>query len=164
MKTRLNVKLLVIVAVSAVALGGALYQLHAFQARRAATALLQLAKEAEKKGEHPKTLKYLHLYLKHVPSDTDALAAYGTTLAKVAGAPAVRTEAFFTLEKVIRRDPGRADVRRVLVELAMHPDLDRSADAEDHLRALLRAAPGDAKLEYQLAQSLEANRKYADAE
>ncbi len=163
MKTRLNVRLLVYLLLSTVVLGGGLYSLHAFQVQRNATALLRLAKEAEGKGELRKTAKYLRLYLMQVPSDRDVLATYALTLSSLAGTPDARVRAFFALGQAVGRNPARSDVRKRLVELAMHRDLERFTDAEEHLRTLLRSSPTDGELEHRLAQCRAVAGKFTEA-
>src|SRR6185369_15047992 len=63
--------------------------------------------------------------------------------------------------RAVRVQPGRKEVRRKLVELAM--ELERFGDARPHLAHLLESAPEDAWLELSLARCLEADREYSDA-
>src|SRR5262249_40175677 len=58
---------------------------------------------------------------------------------------------------------SRNDLRRQLVTLAMHRDLQRFTDAEDHLEILVNADPGNGELKYLVAQCLEANKEFAEA-
>src|SRR5262249_49457545 len=104
----------------------------------------------------------LSRYLKFAPEDTESLARMGLLLDKQAVKnPALRERAFFVLDQVLRREPGRSDVRRTAVRLAM--TLKRYGDAKAHLVFLMAEAPADGEL-FHLLGSCEAGAgKYADA-
>jgi tetratricopeptide (TPR) repeat protein len=164
MKTKVNVRFLAILFAVVAVLGGGLYALHGFQVRRNAAALLQLAREAEGRGDLRRAVKYLELYLAHAPDDNDARASLGLHLARLAGRPEERRRALQVLDLVVRRSPQRGDARRALVDQAMHPDVRRFADARVHLQALLQTEPHDGAAHRLLAQCLEAEGEYAEAE
>jgi tetratricopeptide (TPR) repeat protein len=144
MKTRINLKAVVILAGSAAVLGLAIHFVHGFQVKRNAHALLEQADEVEREGRLARAADCLGLYLGLVPRDTDALARYGSLLTRLAQTTPDRVKAFLVLEQVLRRDRGRREVRRQAAELAMR--LRRFADARDHLRPLLAADPRDPEL------------------
>src|SRR5205807_4452033 len=103
--------------------------LHSHQVRRNAGDLLSQADRAEEQGRFDQAAECLGRYLALVPDDTDVWARYGLLLAhdKLATSPKARLRAFLTLERVLRREPKRRDVRRRLVGVAMR--LGRFTDA-----------------------------------
>lgn len=169
MKT-LNVRLVVILLGCAIVLGGAVYGIHYFQVRRNAYVFLELANEARERAdkadeeERPeKALKErveeaqnLGWYIKFKPDDTDALERLALLLADIARDTRDRrqarrrfSQAFSTLEKVLRQDPNRSKARRRLVSLTIM--MRRFTDARVHLEDyLLEEEPGDAELREQL--------------
>jgi tetratricopeptide (TPR) repeat protein len=152
-KRRLNFKLLVVLAVVTSVLGGTVHVVHGFQVRRNARALLKRSQQAEKQGDRTQAVGYLGRYLNLAPGDTDAMAKYGLALDELAQSPRGKLQPFLVLEQVLRRQPGRHDVRRRIVRIAM--ELGREADARPHIEFLLKnASPDDAELEGLLAKCL----------
>jgi tetratricopeptide (TPR) repeat protein len=146
MRRRLNLKFAACLLAGAVLLGGGVHFLHGFQVKRSAAALLRMAKRAEDQGRLKQKLIYLRLYLVHAPHDPDALADYGLTLERLDNSPKVLNTAFEKLELAVGQDPGRKDLRRHLVDLAMR--LKRFRDAVEHLNVLQKSSPNDAELEH----------------
>src|SRR5262249_8298075 len=72
-----------------------------------------------------------------------------------------RVRALLVLDEVLRREPERQDVRRQAARLAL--DLQRFADAQDHLEKLRNSPPDDAELERLLARCHEGKRNYKEA-
>jgi tetratricopeptide (TPR) repeat protein len=161
---KLNIKLFVILAVSAVLLGGAVYLVHYLQSGRIARALLWQARRAESQGRLDQTARYLARYLEFNPEDIEERANLGRTLAsdKVAPTPRGRQRALFVLEQVLSRDPARHDLRRLLVPVAM--ELRRYDLVGEHLAKLREAAPNDAEVEYLAGQWHEAQNEYTEAQ
>ncbi|HJT77610.1 MAG TPA: tetratricopeptide repeat protein, partial [Gemmataceae bacterium] len=132
--------------------------LHAVQAGRNARALLQQADRAEAAGQLDRASEYLERYLAHEPADTDALARYGFLLNKVADAEEHKSgrhyrNVLFTFSRVLARAPGRHDVRRAFVDVAMK--FRQFAEARESLEFLLRDDPNDGKLRLLLAECYE---------
>ncbi len=161
MKRRFSFKFALVLLIATLLFGGGLYGLHAVQMERNAAFLLRQAELAQEQGKLDQVVKYLGMYLAHAPGDTQALAQYALALDKLAQAPEARMQAYLVLEKVLRRDPERLDVRRRLVDLAMH--VRRFADARVHLDVLLGSSPGDNELLHLMGESLEGDGKYAEA-
>src|SRR5262249_43623169 len=137
---------------------------HRHQAKRNAGAILQQADRAEAEGNLEETADLLSRYLTLAPRDTDALARYGLTLDRLATVPNARQQAFLVLEQVLRRQPQRDDVRRRLIQTAMHPQLQRFSDAAVHLDTLLAKAPGgDAELELWRGQCHDGSGEFQQA-
>ena len=80
-----------------------------------------------------------------MPEETEARARWGLLLDQLSGnAAKVREQALNELEKVLRREPQRASLRRRVVGIAVA--LRRFADALAHLKVLQGASPGDGAL------------------
>jgi tetratricopeptide (TPR) repeat protein len=141
-------------------LAGAVHLLHAVQTRRGARDLLPLATAAEDHGDMAAAARFLGNYLTLVPDDVDIRVRHGELLARLPS-PAARNRALETFAEVLRRQPGRHDVRRQFVRVAL--DLDRFHDAEVHLAALQQSFPGDSELELAQGRCLEASKEYARA-
>src|SRR5262245_58580061 len=136
---RLNVRFLLILCTSLVLLGVGTHFLHALQVNRNARGFLTQADKALADGNLQKAKEYLSRYVALVPDDAGNLAKYGLLLAddKASQTPKTVLHAFFVLEKVLRIDATRSDVRRRVADLAMHPWLRRFGDAQEHLNILI---------------------------
>ncbi|MCI0743396.1 MAG: tetratricopeptide repeat protein [Gemmataceae bacterium] len=163
MKKRLNLKLVAWLLGTLLIVGVGTHFLHAYQVERNAATLRYLAEEAERDEELDRAAKYYRLFLTHEPSDTEALARYGAIQVKLAHSPKTRFAAMLILEQVVRRDPKRDEVRRQLVELAMHPQLQRFSDAKDHLVYLRGVFPKEGELQWQFGRCEHVLGKYAAA-
>lgn len=151
MRRRLNFKWAAILTLVVAVLGGSVHLVHGYQVRRNARALLARGLKAEKAGDFGKAAGYLQRYLGFVPGDDEALIRYGQVLDRHARSPRERLQPFLVLEQALRRQPGRHDLRRRLVEIAM--EIGRFPDARIHIEALLKgSAADDAALERQLAR------------
>lgn len=161
MTTKLNGRFLCLVLVAAGALGFGVHRLHAFQCRRTAPVLVEMASREEAEGRPGQALRLLGQYLLVVPEDADVGARHGLLFAKLARTPDERLQAFLALDQVVRRTPDRTDVRRRAAGLAM--ELQRYSEAEEHLKTLISASPNDGELELQLGHCLEASEHYGEA-
>ncbi len=161
MRRRLNLRWLAgsLVVLALVAVG--IHFLHGYQVRRNAGALLALADGAERDGDWTAARAHLEHYLALAPRDTDAPARLALLQEKQAASNPERIAAFFALERVLRQQPEREDVRRRLATAAM--TLRRHGDARDHLLLLVEAHPEDADLMDQLGQCEEGTTRFAEA-
>ncbi len=169
----LNVRLLISIVVATILLGVGIRQLHRIQTKRNAGAFIEQANRAESKGDLIKAEEYLRLFLSYQPNDAAALAKYGLIRADRARTVDDQIQNIRVLERALRVDPDRRDVRRRLVELAM--SLKSFRVAQTHLRTLLgRQKPGNSdkeregtlengELEYLLGQCAEGETDYAQA-
>jgi hypothetical protein len=139
-KRALNVKLLTLVVGLGVMLGGAAFLVYRFQLSRTVRGLLLEADRAEAKGDYGLAEQALERYLAIRPHELVALARYGLVLDRRGTNPRARLQAFLALEQVLRRDPGRRDVRRRLVDVAMGPG--RYDEAWTYREVLREPAPG----------------------
>jgi tetratricopeptide (TPR) repeat protein len=161
MRRSLNYKFLLGLLAGTAVFGTGVHFLHAYQVRRNAGALLTRAEQAEKAGDNAQALDYYRRYLGFVPKDTEALARYGLLLAdeKVATTPRKRIEALLVLDRVLGQEPGRDEVRRKAVTLAM--SVGRYGDALVHLDGhLIKSHPEDGQLQALKGQCLEGQGKY----
>src|ERR1700722_5206278 len=176
---RLGRSAVVLIAFGALAVG--VHYLHAFQLTRNASALLNQGEQAQKQADEAakagdsakaaeargKAADYYGRYLGFHPDDADALGRYGLILkelAKLAKSPLQKQRAFLVLEKAVRLDPTRDDVRRELVDLAVGKEgLGRPLDAREHLKILLKASPDDPDLEYQMGGCEKLDGHFAEA-
>lgn len=133
----LNLRLLAILLVAGLAIGGASHWLHGFQMRRHASFFLRQAYQAEAQGRRRESLDHYRQYLRVRPDDMQARAEYGLLLAGLG----LDNQAFSSLEKVLRQSPDRSDIRQELVRISMRRRPPRFRDAIVHLNYLLRAEP-----------------------
>jgi len=156
MKT-LNLRFLGILVLGVVILGAAFHFLHGFQVRANADVFLRKAQDAMESGEKWEAIRNLQRYLGLARKDDDAMADLGVLLADVGA----HGQAYQMLEEVLRRDGGRTEVRRRLVDVAI--ELRRFSDARVHLEKLLEISPADHKLLAQMGRCYAAGGEYAKA-
>lgn len=135
-----NKRLLVILAVTVVCLGVTVHWVHGIQNRRHAGFFLRRAHQAKTQSHTDDAVREYLRYLRVSPQDADARAELGLLLAEKSR----YAEAFPVLEEALRLLPDRQDVRRSLIDVAMH--LRRVADAEQHLQMLMKSSPDDPEL------------------
>jgi len=150
MKT-LNVRLVAILLGCGLVCCVAVYFVHGFQLRRNAYVYLERAEEAKQRAEklqdeddaekqmkeYVEAIQNLDWYIKLVPDDVEALTDLGwlwADIAQIARDRRMFSNAFSMLEKVLRHDSTRTDVRRKLIEIYIA--LERYADARDHIESL----------------------------
>jgi len=154
----LNLRLLAVLITCGVVLGLGAHWLRGYQVHHNAHIFLHEARRAKQSGNLDAAARNLQWYVDLVPGDIDALADLGLVMADLSA----YGPAYGTLEKVLRLDPDRPQVRRRLVAVAI--ELDRYSDAREHLvRYLLKASPGDAELLLLLGRCQEAMGQYAPA-
>ncbi len=137
---RVDLRWLACLTIGAVVLGGVVHLFHRYQMTRIASAFLREARRAQTEKRTVDAIRYLRNYVKLAPNDVEGLALLGNELADIG-----RIEpAYLTLEKVLRREPKRADTRRTLVELAMR--LGRYPEALANLEELQKQSPQDGEL------------------
>ena len=160
---RINLRFLIVLVALVAALGGGSLVAYKIQRKRSVEALLAQAKAAEKAGDRVKADGLYAHYLGFRGDDNATMADYGLMLAGDANTREARAKALSVLAQVVRRDPGRADVRREVVRIAMDRTVRQYAQALEQLEALMAASPDDGRLEFQAAQCLEGGRKYPEA-
>ncbi len=170
---RLNVRLLISLALATILLGAGIARLHRLQIKRNAGALIEQSNRAESKGDLIKAEEYLRLLLGYQPNHAAALAKFGLIRAARARTVDDQIQTIRALEQALSVDPDRRDVRRRLVEVAM--SLKWLTVAQTHLETLLgrhepgssdqgrQGAPENGELEYLLGQCAEGQKDYAQA-
>ncbi|HLA85568.1 MAG TPA: tetratricopeptide repeat protein [Thermoguttaceae bacterium] len=161
----LNVRLLAILVGGTVVVAACVLVLHRFQVRHQAVIYLDKAREIDDSNNLRQRLKAVEYYRRYIglnPKDTDALAELGSLYNELADMdPRYASRAFGTLEAVLRNDPLRDDVRRDVIELAMH--MEQFNDAREHIELLQTHLPNDGELYQLLAQCQIAEKEYAAA-
>src|SRR6516225_1939145 len=154
MTEKLNVRFFIVLLGSVGVLAGGWSAVHALQVRRNAGALLAYASRAEDNGEDDRAVKLLGLFLDREPERVDVRAHYALLRARLARSPAERRDVIGIFEQVLEQEPGRDDIRRKLVTVAIQTgELDV---ASRHLAALRQAFPDDSDLALQRGQCEEA--------
>ena len=156
--TRLNVKLLIILAISIVVLTTGVVVVHGIQMGSSIDSLLKRAEKA--KQDNPQTaIRLYQLYHSHKPDDVEHYADYAMFAAEVALKPGATNRDIGTaireLEQILRgtvpenREP---ELRRKLIELDMSPYVGRYAEAKEHLLILKKKGQSDADADLKLAR------------
>jgi tetratricopeptide (TPR) repeat protein len=126
-----------------------MHLLHGYQVKRNARIFVEQAEQAKAEGNLAKAADYLRRYLGLAPRDYEVRAQYGTLLAdkKLAKTPKALEQALYVLEDVLRHEPDRREVRWQVIDLCMHPRLNRPGDALAHIQLLASTdGPEEAKL------------------
>ena len=131
--------------------------LHAVQAARQSDFVLERARRNKTEKRFDRALEQYDAYLHAAPKDIEARVEFALLLADSDYAPAATAQ----LERVLRSEPERNDLRRRLVELDIQRK--RYSDAQEHLRMLLGAFPADAGLWEQLGGCQDAAGYYGPA-
>src|SRR5438067_1685360 len=120
MNKRLNVRLLVRLGAGLLAGFVLLHGLHLIQAARHARHFKREGLQAAEHGDLPRSALYLGRSLTLRPNDLDMSAQHGEALARLAHTPRAQGEAYHSLSRVLRRDPGNLKVRQALGGLAVN--------------------------------------------
>jgi tetratricopeptide (TPR) repeat protein len=160
MNLRLNARFCCGLVLALVALGGGMHLLRGYQIRRQAGHWLERADLAESQNNLGRSMAYLRRYLAVRPDNLEVRARYALQQARLAQSADDRRLALSALEEVLQKDPQRREVRQTAVAVAMHPDLERFAEAAENLQVLLQASPEDGVLEYLLGRCQEAQGQY----
>ena len=159
--TRLNVKPLIILAVTVIVLGLGAYGAWYVQMRWHAKKLWVQANASWQKGDWPRATRLLEQYLRYRPKSTYALAQYAVALSEQVRTADEAKAAAIVVDRTLIRAPGREDIRRQAMRLALL--LGRFPDAREHAQVLARAHPDDAHVEFTFGRCEEADGKFAEA-
>ncbi len=124
----------------------ALYVVHRWQAGRQAGAFVHQADVAEQQGDLGRAANYLRRYLVMRPGDVDARARLAMLMEETAVNAEEHFRAFLEMEEVLRQAPGRDDVRRRNISIAMDPRLAMYEEALGHLKHLRTQDDNDGTL------------------
>lgn len=122
-----NVRLIIFSVVAAVLLLPALWFQHYWQTSRQTRQYLQIAEDAEKKGDWKTAQFWFEQYLVFMPDDVDTQIRYANAIDKGARSLDDKSRAAALFSKIIDANPTRTDlnVRYAEVQLALSPDLAR---------------------------------------
>lgn len=153
---RLNVKLLVVLIVSTVVLGGGVFALHEYQVHRHAEVFKQIAHEKKEAGDIEEAVRQLNRYLHYRPNDVETTCDFALWFAEMASLPTAQPEQRrripLVLEQALRSNPDRDDLRRRLAEFMVQAG--RVADAKDHLTILMANNEEDGELKTMMARCM----------
>jgi tetratricopeptide (TPR) repeat protein len=158
---RLAILIGIVVLVGVVAVVGQQLQLQ-----KMAGAVLAKAKLAEKEGRSSDAEELLRQHLEVFPGDADVMVQYAD-LIQSDTTPGRQSEALAIYFDVVKRYPGREDVRRKLVKLEVATG--HFQDARVHLEVLLNAipednaTPDDGDLEFLMGRCCEEEKNAKDA-
>ena len=137
----LNVRLAAGLIAVLVVLTGGVHLLHGKQVDRSAVAFRDQSERAEKEGRIDRAVDYLVRYLAYRPTDVEALVRYARLLEGGGRDESSRAMIVGIYEKVLRQDPGRAEVRRNLIELLIEQQ--EYGEAKLHAESLAGSDPKD---------------------
>jgi tetratricopeptide (TPR) repeat protein len=144
MNRTVNFKAVAILTVMIAMSGVTVHFVHGYQVKRNSRELIEQASRAERDGQPTEAVQCLELYLGLIPGDIDAQARYALVLKNLAKNQQQKLRAFFVLEKVLRRDVDRDDVRRAAAELGLQ--FGRFDEVRGYVDTLRRRSPNDADL------------------
>lgn len=144
-----TVRRLAVVAVVLVLGIVSIFLLQRRQVAKLGESNLSRAEQASKQGDFKAAEEH---YLQHIqvfPDDLDAKLKYAEILARKNKTPARTNQAMGLYDDILKRDPGRLDVRRLLAELqATSGSSGLVKTGRGNLTILLNAKPKDGELEY----------------
>lgn len=141
-------------------LGTGVHFLHQYQVARQTQAILQISRRAETQQDWDRAIEYLGYYMMLEPTDTENLSRYGMLLDQHPPTPYDQLRAVSIFEQVLRREPDRDELRRMVIRRGLA--LGRFADAREHILLLLDANSNDSELQLQLGQCEEAAGQHYD--
>lgn len=143
-------------------LGGGGYLLWAFQVERQARGVVAQAEKAMQEGKYARAEELYKQHLAVVPGDIEVQIKYADALLKNEKSLKRQEEALAIFGEVLRRYPGRDDVRRQSAELAF--EMGRFERARTDLAILLKTAKEDGHLEYLMGRCYEQDNEPGKAE
>lgn len=152
-----NYKLFVALAAGTLLVAGLIYGVHELQTRKLGQAFLLQAKRAQESKNLKEAESFLTRYVAIAPTDARVLEELGLLQIKNRRLE----QAFFTLGRCLRIEPGRIEARRELVDIAIK--LDRHTDAQNNLEYLLEHSTPDARLFLLKARCHVARREFPKA-
>ncbi|MFL5341985.1 MAG: tetratricopeptide repeat protein [Gemmataceae bacterium] len=162
MNKTLNVPYLVRLVVIGAVLAAGVYLLHRRQAGRQADAYLRQADAAEQQGQLTRAVGFLRRFLVLRSNQPNEMARLALLTEQTAKTREDLDKAFYELERVLREDPARDDVRRRDIAVAML--LGRFGESQSHIDFLIAKHPEDGALHDLKGQCLWAAGETAAAE
>lgn len=134
---KINAKLLLGLLIGTLVATGAVFGVHHFQYGRIADSLLWQARRAEEQGQVRRQARYLQRYLEFNRKDLAVKAELAKLWAgdTFADSPRERYRAMRLLDDVLTNGEDNAELRRLLVKLAL--EMQQNKEARDNLQKLL---------------------------
>jgi len=145
MKAETVKRLAILIAVLSV-VGGTGYFAHGYQLDRNARSRIKKAELAAKEGDFAKAERLYREHLEVFPEDVDVNIKYAGALLKVDRSPERQNVAIGIYSDIVRRNSGREDVRRQLMQLMI--DTRHFNDAALQLEILLKTSREDGTLHF----------------
>lgn len=136
---------------------------HHVQAGAQPDAILRRADKAKEANDAAAEAKFLNMYLAARPDDRDARERFGRLMLGLARTRTEQSEAFLTLEDVLRQAPDRDELRRFMADQAASPRYRFYPQAGRQYAELIKKHKDDAGLEVAYARCLTAEGKFAEA-
>lgn len=133
MRRQVNFQFLFFFLLALLLVSTCVHLLHGFQMRRNAALFIREAREAKEAKDPSTAVRFYQMYLDVRPQDVDVLGEYGLYLADLGQHAA----AYGVLERVLRLDAEREEVRRRLVDVSLQ--IGRYRDAREHIQLLQKA-------------------------
>jgi tetratricopeptide (TPR) repeat protein len=150
---QINYRMLGIVAGVVGLMLASTYAVHGWQLRRVAGSSLQNARQAVAAGEIADALNHFEEYCNSAPNDFNALAEFTILSDDARDRSSGGKGVFMLLERVLRKDQTRDDIRRRLVVVAI--ELGRFSDGLSHVKVLQQTYPKEGLFDYQAGFCLE---------
>ncbi len=163
---RLTIRLRLAILICGLSLAaGSLYLLRQFQVSRLARSVDEQAADALKAGDFEKAATLYAEHVAVVPDDMEAQSNYADSLLKGSPTPKQQALALEIFNKILKRYPGRDDLRRRRAELKFAVGNLSEADTQAELQILLDSPQGkrDGHLLFLLGRCCEANKNNARA-
>jgi tetratricopeptide (TPR) repeat protein len=135
-------------------IGGTAIWAQRYQLNKMAASVIARAKRAEEKREFSEAERLYQQHLEVVQGDTDVMLQYADMLSRADDTLKRQQEAMGLYTEVLKRFPGRVDVRRRRMDLEFKMGNFRAARAD--LAILLPTADDDGELQFKMGRSCEA--------
>lgn len=159
---RFNFKLLALLVIATLMVGGGLFLLNQFQVRRSAGKLLRQAKQAEEDKKPQLAMTLYDRYLRYRSNDAEALTRYGVLMADSAGRNRGQVEMALTvLNRALGLDSDNEDTLRRAIRMSVAAG--RFQEAFEHANALLKVKPNDSEADLAIGLYHESDTQYDKA-
>ena len=160
-RRQLNIRTVIISFALLTVVGAIVYFVRESQLDKSAVLFKENGIKAEENKDYAKALDYYNRYFVFEPDDIDVRVRYALILSETASTSNQHRQALFALERVLRTEPHRSEIRRKAAEEAIA--IERFSDARIHLEKLLAETPNDVELLTLLASAEEQDLRFAQA-
>ena len=153
-----TVKRLAILIVVFVFIGGGAYPIWKYRVGKMAQGVVEQAEKAKEAKNYAAALDLYQQHLLVFPDDQAVQLEYANVLLELQPTPKHQQTAMAIYNEILRRDPGREDVRRRAAELAISMS-NMFETARGHLSILLKSAKEDGHLEFLMGRCYEEDKE-----